>query len=397
MASDHTDDSGNAARRRGLRLPALLPVLTALCLAALAFIAGWALIVDDPLGGEPVARLSLVETPSSAGPSNSSGTGTEAPLRDGSGNGGQDNAAGAASPGSAGGADAAPTPVANAGEQGDGAVPPGETATGTGIAPVRQALLESSPHGDLPRIATDGTMPARTYARPTPSLPRNTPRIAIVLSGLGLSAVGTEEAIRELPAEISMAFAPYGRDLVRLAALARQDGHEVLVQVPMEPYDYPDNDPGPHTLLTGLSERQNIDRLRWVLARFPGYFGVSNYQGAQFAAAESQIEPMLRELRARGVAYFDDGSAPQSLAAPVADRLGLAFAKADVVVDAVPERGKIDEALARLEEIASNRGYAIGSASALPLSVDELSEWSRRLAAKGIVLVPLSATLKDMR
>ena len=26
------------------------------------------------------------------------------------------------------------------------------------------------------------------------------------------------------------------------------DGHEVMLQVPMEPFDYPDNDPGPHTL-----------------------------------------------------------------------------------------------------------------------------------------------------
>ena len=34
-----------------------------------------------------------------------------------------------------------------------------------------------------------------------------------------------------------------------MVARAREAGHEVLLEVPMEPFDYPDNDPGPQTLL----------------------------------------------------------------------------------------------------------------------------------------------------
>src|SRR5690606_455059 len=122
----------------------------------------------------------------------------------------------------------------------------------------RADLTEDARYGPLPRIAQDGTMPFRAYARPAPPLDRSTPRIAIVLGGMGLSTIGTEGAIRSLPEEITLAFAPYGRELDRLTGLARQSGHEVLLQVPLEPFDYPNNDPGPHTLLTGLSERQNL-------------------------------------------------------------------------------------------------------------------------------------------
>ena len=64
-----------------------------------------------------------------------------------------------------------------------------------------------------------------------------------------------------------------------LVARARGEGHEVLLQVPMEPFDYPDNDPGPQTLLTSLDAGQNIDRLHWLMSRFQGYVGHRQLHG----------------------------------------------------------------------------------------------------------------------
>ena len=56
-----------------------------------------------------------------------------------------------------------------------------------------------------------------------------------------------------------------------------------LAQVPMEPYDYPDNDPGPQTLLTSLGAEQNVDRLHWHLSRFQGYVGIANFMSLRDA------------------------------------------------------------------------------------------------------------------
>jgi polysaccharide deacetylase 2 family uncharacterized protein YibQ len=61
--------------------------------------------------------------------------------------------------------------------------------------------------------------------------------------------------------------APYGDQLTKLAAHARAKGHELLLQVPMEPFDYPNNDPGPRTLLTSLANEQNVNRLHWLMSR----------------------------------------------------------------------------------------------------------------------------------
>jgi len=176
---------------------------------------------------------------------------------------------------------------------------------------------------------------------------------------------------------------PYGGDLERQAALSRAGEHELLLQVPMEPFDYPDNDPGPQTLLTSLDAGQNVDRLHWLMARMQGYVGIANFMGARFSASEQALAPVLREAAKRGLIYFDDGSSPRSLASQIAGANNVAFAKSDVTIDAVATAADIDRALARLETIARDRGTAIGTASALPVSSSASYVGQRRRKAMG--------------
>ncbi len=101
----------------------------------------------------------------------------------------------------------------------------------------------------------------------------------------------------------------------------------------MEPFDYPDNDSGPQTLLTSLGADQNIDRLHWQMSRFQGYVGLIGYMGGKFTASEHALMPVLRELAARGLVYVDDGASPHSVAGQLAGSQNLPFAKVDIVVD----------------------------------------------------------------
>ena len=130
----------------------------------------------------------------------------------------------------------------------------------------------------------------------------------------------------------------------------------------MEPFDYPDNDPGPQTLLTSLDAEQNIDRLHWLMSRFQGYVGIANYMGARFTASEQALAPVLRETAKRGLIYFDDGSSPRSLAGQIAGANNLAFAKADVGARRRADRGR-DRQRARLGWKRSRASAASRSAS----------------------------------
>ena len=80
----------------------------------------------------------------------------------------------------------------------------------------------------------------------------------------------------------------------------------------MEPFNYPDNDSGPQTLLTTLSPEQNLERLYWLMSRFQGYVGITGAMGARFTASEQAFTPILRETAKRGLIFVDDGANPRS-------------------------------------------------------------------------------------
>jgi polysaccharide deacetylase 2 family uncharacterized protein YibQ len=252
-------------------------------------------------------------------------------------------------------------------------------------------LLEKTRHGDIPKVAPDGARPSAFYARPIPAGARpEAAKIAIVVGGLGVSVAATNEALDKLPGPITLAFAPYGGNLDELAARARAADHEVLLQAPMEPFDYPDNDPGPQTLLTTLTPDQNIDRLHWLMSRMQGYVGIASLMGARFTASGPALTPVLQEIGKRGLIYLDDGSSTRSVAGQVAGGQNLSFAKTDIVLDSVPAPAEIGQALARLELAAKERGSAIGFASATPASIARIAEWAKSAQSRGFTLVPIS-------
>jgi hypothetical protein len=259
-----------------------------------------------------------------------------------------------------------------------------------------QGLVEESSYGPLPRISDAGVAPFNAYARAsvTPAGAGGRPLIAIIVTGLGLNLAGTLDAIEQLPDTVTLAFAPYGSNLGRAVGAARAEGHEILLEVPLEPFDYPENDPGPDTLLTGQAPRDNIDRLYAVMGRIGGYVGLINNMGARFTASASDFGPMMEELGARGLGYLDDGSSNRSLAAQLAKANRVPFSRADQVLDSNPARAPILEALEALEVRAREQGSAIGIVSALPVSVQTVAEWARAAEERNILVVPASALMQ---
>ena len=249
------------------------------------------------------------------------------------------------------------------------------------------ALLATTAHGAVPRVGTDGRRPLEVYARPAAA---GAARIALVIGGLGISQMGTRAAVDQLPPEMSLAFAPYGNDLEAEVARARGEGHELLLQVPLEPFDFPNSDPGEHTLTVAGPEGENRERLDWLLSRITTYVGVVNYMGARFTSDPAAMATFLEEIGDHGLMYVDDGSSARSRVSAEAPGV-VPYAVADFIIDAVEERAAIDRALAALEAVARENGSAIGVGSAYPLTVERIVLWAEAARTRGITFVPVSA------
>lgn len=363
----------------------------------------WIIAFDDPLGGEPSGSSLIVRRAEPAPPAS-------ALPKDGVTQAGQT----ASIPGTPPSSGLSVRPANDPGGlvirpvgPGDTDAPggsgplvirvPGSGGSSAGVRDPDPRLTEDVGGLPLPRIGADGTRPSTAYARQTAGMLDPRPKVAVLVSGLGISGNMTSEAIAKLPPDITLAFAPYGDELERWASRARGDGHEYMLQIPMEPFDYPNSDPGPQTLLASEPAPVNLERLRWVMGRMQGYVGVTNYMGARFTAHEASLAPVLTEIGRRGLLFLDDGASPGSLAPRLAEGLGVMAGQAHVVIDGSAPPEDIEASLARLEEAARRDGFAIGVSAASPAAIQTLAEWSTRLSGKGLMLVPVSALITRER
>ena len=263
-----------------------------------------------------------------------------------------------------------------------------QTVGGTGgrpgglpVAPIA-GLHQPGPGGLLPVVAVDGRTAAQAYARPF--TPNGKPRVSVVIGGLGIDPATTRRAIETLPPDVTLSFAVYADGLQGWIDLARAYGHEVLLEAPMEPKTFPQDDPGPQTLMANARPEDTLRRLDTLLGKASGYFGVTNYMGSKFVASTGAMETFAGGLKKRGLAFIDDGSAIQKGG-------GIPRASADRIIDDQPGAEAIARRLAEIEAQATRRGSAMGSGFGYPSTVAEVARWAQGLQSRGYQLAPASA------
>lgn len=244
----------------------------------------------------------------------------------------------------------------------------------------------------LPFLSMDPDLPWRLYAAPfADGEPR--PRIAIVFVSLGLSDGATEAIIQQLPGAVTLAFSPYSRKLPDWIARARAKGHEVLVELPMEPLNYPEDDPGPLALLDDRPIEDNVTRLEGILDRAEGAVGVAAQMGSRFTGDEALMGPILEALGERGFLYVDNSTSPASVIPALSERIAVPIVINDHYLDTEASRIAIDGRLQQIERIARSEGSAVAFAMPYPITIERLLAWIPTLEAKGFVLAPVTAVV----
>lgn len=252
-------------------------------------------------------------------------------------------------------------------------------------------LLEISDQGPLPIVSSTGERSAEYYAA-TPVMAPDAAKIAIIVTDMGMQSRRTRRALAEMPDNTTFAFSPFGQGNSGWAEQARRDNHEVLLMVPMEPINYPQDDPGVLTLLVTNPPDQNLRWLRESLSKATGYVGVLSHKGSRFTAAIDSMRPIMRELAGRGVMYVDSQDSQYTVGPELAANSNMPFAVNSRIgfLDEEPSAAVISERLDELERQAKISGSAVGIIRPLPVSMNAISIWAGGLESRGAVLVPIS-------
>ena len=219
--------------------------------------------------------------------------------------------------------------------------------------------------------------------------PPGAPRVAVIVDELG-GRRDVFDVLREIRRPLTVAVQPGLPLSASIARDAARSGMEVLLDLPMEPYRYPELDPGPGALLMSMPPAEIQQAVGTHLETVAPAVGVINRMGSRLTEDRPRMRAVLEVLAARRLFLVDAYTSSQSVAYDEARGAGVRAARRQILVDhASGEAGD----RARWDEVAGwaeRRGEVTVVAHGHPLTVRLLKEYVPRWEARGLRLVPVS-------
>jgi polysaccharide deacetylase 2 family uncharacterized protein YibQ len=219
------------------------------------------------------------------------------------------------------------------------------------------------------------------FRRPKIKVPEKKvgPRVAIIIDDMGASKRKARE-IMNFDAPITFSFLPSSRNSRKLAQEALKKGKEVILHMPMEPYGFPEINPGKDGLseinpgkgglLMSMTEEELHRQIRENIDKIPHISGINNHMGSRFMEDERRVNILMRELKARKLFFLDSRTTPKTVGYRAARKLGIKTGQRDVFLDNNSnDEAEIRRNISELAEIAKNEGKAIGIAHPHPSTI----------------------------
>lgn len=251
-------------------------------------------------------------------------------------------------------------------------------------------LHENTKFGTIPLAGPDGNSAKHLYAAQPNTKTDSKVKVVFIFSDLGRNDALSEKILEATPAGVTLAYLPYSSDLKTKITTARSKGHEILLNIPMEPTDYPHTDTGPNTLLTGLPTENNMERLQWAMAQGHEYVGLMNLQGSLFLSSQHDLTPVLHEMEKRGLLFVEAEASYRSQVTEIAQKARLPHIKSHFVLSECLTPKELHTILIRAEQMAQESGTIVIVAHASPLTTPLLLTWIRKAQEQNYAFLPVS-------
>ena len=215
------------------------------------------------------------------------------------------------------------------------------------------------------------------------------PKVAIVIDDFGYDGKLARRFL-QIDAPLSFSVLPNGTFSKSIARRVQAAGRELLLHLPMEPKGYPEVDPGIGALLTKMTDVELVATLRKNLDALPYVKGVNNHMGSEFCENKAKLQPVMRELKNRGLFFVDSRTTSGTQAYRVAQEEEVPSAERNVFLDNIQSPQAVRRQLNRLIQLAKLKGQAIGIAHPHEVTLKVLKEDIPKLSNNGVELVPVS-------
>lgn len=231
---------------------------------------------------------------------------------------------------------------------------------------------------------------AQTPAEPPKPLDYNTANLAVLITEVGPMKDNLEKAMT-LPKEVTFAFSPYTDDLQKKIDATVKTGHMVLLNLMMQPTNFPMRDSGPLSIQVNYDENQNIGRFDKTTKLATRYSGLLSSTDEMVTSKIDKFSPLLKKVSERGmfIGYYKgtNNMNVENDAKPLAaDIFGV-----DYLVDADPSRDEMENVLNQVkEDLVVKKKRVVIAIRAYPNSIDVMNEWLKKNVGASIQIAPIS-------
>ena len=221
------------------------------------------------------------------------------------------------------------------------------------------------------------------------------PKVVIILDDIGHKPVEHLRPILDLRYPITFAILPYLKYSKANAIYLHQNHYEVILHMPMEPDNYPKNNPGKGAILSNLNDgeiRLAVDR---ALKNIPFVDGVNNHMGSKITANRTLMRSVLGEIKKHDLFFIDSRTHKNSIAFDLSRAMGLSTAKRDIFMDAEESYEFSIKQLQLARKVAKDQGLAIIIGHPYPSTLKALVDEMPKLEAEGFRFEFASEVVQD--
>lgn len=158
-------------------------------------------------------------------------------------------------------------------------------------------------------------------------------KISFIFVPLGHEKKSLEEVILLFPHEISIAVNGSAENKEDLIKFAKQNGHNIVLELPLEPVDFPDTNPGQLTLLTGITYEENLNKLNKILSNTSGIDGVINIIGDRFIQSNTDFSQIINFLKSKDLFFINATHENPEICNKILEKSKIKFAIAEHFFD----------------------------------------------------------------
>ena len=218
--------------------------------------------------------------------------------------------------------------------------------------------------------------------------------ICLIIDDFGYAHNETIDGYFSMDKDFTVAIIPGHIYSQSIGGIADSLGFEIIIHMPMEPYNYDNLSEKGFILSESLNANEVEERIDLAFLEIPMAVGMNNHQGSKAMANLQLMKNMARSLKKRDKFFLDSFTNPESRGFITMRRFGVKTELRQVFLDHIEDTLYIQNQLDSLVQLSHSMDVAIGIGHVKPITLEILKREIPRLKSEGYRFVPPSKIVR---